>query len=80
MEAIRRIQTVADGEVHLQLPERFWGQEVEIIVLSSSKQTTPLISQKKSLRGRLKHYAKPELITEEQGVWEASVDDKNEHR
>lgn len=33
MEAIRTIQNVIDGEIHLQLPESFWGKEVEIIVL-----------------------------------------------
>ena len=33
MEAIRSIQTVNNGEIHLQLPKQFWGQEVEIIVL-----------------------------------------------
>lgn len=33
MEAIRRIQTVQNGEVHLQLPKQYWGQVVEIIVL-----------------------------------------------
>ena len=34
MEAIRRIQKVEKGEVYFQLPQQFWGQEVEIIVLT----------------------------------------------
>jgi len=38
VEAIRSIQTVANGEIHLQLPKQFWGQEVEIIVLPSPQQ------------------------------------------
>lgn len=39
MEAMRTMQTVENGEVYLQLPKRFWGQEVEIIVLSAQKPT-----------------------------------------
>jgi len=61
MEAIRRIQTVQNGEVYFQLPKQFWGQEVEIIVLPAPAQTMRLVMPKKSLRGCLKHYAKPEL-------------------
>lgn len=38
MEAIRHIQTVENGEIHLQLPQQFWGQEVEIIVLPAPQQ------------------------------------------
>ncbi len=33
MEAIRTVQTVKNGEVHLLLPRQFWGREVEVIVL-----------------------------------------------
>ncbi|WP_347989541.1 hypothetical protein [Methylomonas sp. AM2-LC] len=40
MEAIRNILTVKNGEVHLQLPQQFWGQEVEIIVLAMQQATT----------------------------------------
>lgn len=78
MEAIRRIQTVQNGEVHFHLPKQFWGQEVEIIVLPAPAQTTPTIAPKKSLRGCLKHYAKPELIAQEQGAWPAAVSEKHE--
>ncbi|MBE9061276.1 hypothetical protein [cf. Phormidesmis sp. LEGE 11477] len=61
MEAIRKIQTVENGEIYLQLPEQFWNQEVEIIVLTSPQQTAPPATHKKSLRGSLRHYAKPDL-------------------
>ena len=37
MDAMRMRHTVENGEVHLHLPEQFWGQEVEIIVLSAGK-------------------------------------------
>lgn len=68
MEAIRSIQTVANGEIHLQLPMQFWGQEVEIIVLAMQQSTVPPIG-KKSLRGALKRYANPTLIEQEQSAW-----------
>jgi hypothetical protein len=80
MEAIRRIQTVENGEIHLQLPKQFWGQEVEIIVLPSAQQTIQPTTHKKSLRGCLKHYAKPDLIAQEQDVWQTVVSEKHERR
>lgn len=80
MEAIRSIQTVANGEIHLQLPKQFWGQEVEIIVLSSPKQAMPPIARKKSLRGSLKRYANPALMEQEQDVWQASAGEKHADR
>lgn len=75
MEAIRSIQTVADGAIHLQLPKQFWGQEVEIIVLPAPKQLRQS-TRKKSLRGSLKRYAKPALIAQEQDAWQASLGEK----
>jgi len=80
MEAIRSIQTVANGEIHLQLPKQFWGQEVEIIVLPSPQQATKLVTPKKSLRGSLKHYAKPDLIAQEQNAWQMIVSEKHANR
>ena len=78
MEAIRKIQTVENGEIHLQLPEQFWNQEVEIIVLSTSQESSQQVTPKKSLRGCLKQYAKPELISQEQHVWQAVASEKHE--
>jgi hypothetical protein len=80
MEAIRRIQTVENGEIHLQLPKQFWGQEVEIIVLPSPQQTMQPVTHKKSLRGCLRRYAKPDLIAQEQDVWQAVASEKHERR
>jgi hypothetical protein len=80
MEAIRSIQTVNNGEIHLQLPKQFWGQEVEIIVLISPQQAMQPIIRKKSLRGCLKHYAKPDLIAQEQNAWQTVVGEKHERR
>ena len=77
MEAIRRIQTVQNGEVHFQLPKQFWGQEVEIIVLPAPAQPMRLVMPKKSLRGCFKHYAKPELIAQEQDAWQTAASEKH---
>jgi len=76
MEVIRRIQTVENGEIHLQLPKQFWGQKVEIIVLTSPQQTIQPATHKKSLRGCLSLYAKPDLIAQEQDVWQTVVSEK----
>ncbi len=80
MEAIRGIQTVEDGEIYLQLLKQFWGQEVEIIVLASPQKTLPPIIRKKSLRGCLRQYAKPDLMAQEQDIWQTVVSEKHERR
>jgi hypothetical protein len=77
MEAIREIQTVKNGEVQLQLPQQFWGQEVEIIVLAMRPAVPPSMD-KKSLRGILKHYANPALMEKEQSAWFDSVGESDE--
>jgi hypothetical protein len=81
MEAIRNIQTVKNGEVHLQLPQQFWGREVEIIVLPAPLlPTAPSPIHKRSLRGSLKPYANPELIAQEQEAWQTAAGEKHESR
>ena len=70
MEAIRRIQTVENGQINIQLPRQFWGQEVEVIVLPTSPNTP---ARKKSLRGCLKKYANPDLTAREKDAWLATV-------
>lgn len=77
MEAIRNIQTVMNGEVHLQLPQQFWGQKVEIIVLPAPQSILQLPTDKKSLRGSLKPYANPELIAREQDAWQTAAGEKH---
>jgi len=80
MEAIRNIQTVKNGEVHLQLPRQFWGRDVEIIVLPAPVSTPQSPTDKKSLRGSLKSYANPELIAQEQEVWQMAAGEKHGSR
>lgn len=77
MEAIREIQTVKDGEVHLQLPKQFWGQDVEIIVLAINQSSTSP-EAKKSLRGALKGYANPALQEKEQSAWFDATEEPDE--
>jgi thiamine pyrophosphate-dependent acetolactate synthase large subunit-like protein len=78
MEAIRNIQTVKNGEVHLQLPKQFWGQEVEVIVLAMQQPDTPQLN-KKSFRGALKQYANPALMNKESSAWLDSAGEHDEH-
>ena len=80
MEAIRTVQTVENGQVCLQLPEQFWGQEVEIIVLSTQPDTSAWASSGQSLRGSLKQYAKPELMSQEPSAWLMAVSENDESR
>lgn len=80
MEAIRNIQSVENGEVHLRLPQQFWGQEVEIIVLPAPRSSAPSPTHKRSLRGRLKDYANPELIAQEDDAWQTAAKEKHEPR
>lgn len=78
MEAIRKIQTVENGEVCLQLPEQFWGQEVEVIVLTAPQEGSQRVTTRRTLRGCLKQYAKPGLITQEHQAWETAASEKHE--
>ncbi|MBD2653641.1 hypothetical protein H6G45_09085 [Synechocystis sp. FACHB-383] len=66
MEVIRSIDMVQDGQVVLNLPSEWSGQQVEVIVLTKQKPS----SKRKIMRGALRQYAKPELIPLESDVWE----------
>ncbi len=79
MEAIREIQTVKEGRVHVRLPRQFWGRQVEIIVLPAPQQEDRA-APTKSLRGCLNQYANPALIEREHKAWRDSVSDKYGHR
>jgi len=75
MEAIRTIEQVTNGELHLQLPEAFWGKEVEVIILAAASNEPPLAKGRNSLRGALKQYAHPERMAHEQSAWADAVSD-----
>lgn len=76
MEAIREIYTVKEGNLVLQLPQQFWDCEVEVIVLPLQKKN---LAQKKSLRGVLHQYAKPDYISQEKLAWQTSVSDDDNY-
>lgn len=80
MEAIRETQVIKDGQLHLQLPKQFWRKEVEIIMFSASQEAGIPAIQKKSLRGCLKQYAQPDLMTQEQEAWQTAVSEKDGYR
>lgn len=73
MRVIRTIQTVKNGQVLLDLPSELSGKDVEVIILIKD---TPKI-QRKSLRGALQSYARPELIDLESSAWENATNDYN---
>jgi hypothetical protein len=75
MEMIRKIQTVENGQVQVELPMRFWGQQVEIIIFQVPQQEQPLV-QKKSLLGCLHQYANPALIPYEHEAWQNALGEK----
>ncbi len=72
MEVIRTVQTVKNGQVLLDLPPELSGQQVEIVVFT--KKTEPV--QRKSLKGVLQSYAKPDLISLESTAWENAAGEK----
>jgi len=72
MTVIRAVKTVKNGQVLLNLPAEFSGQQVEIIV--STKEYYQV--KKKSLKGVLENYANPELIALESTVWEKVAEKK----
>ena len=72
MEVIRTVQTVKNGQILLDLPSELSGREVEIIVLTKE----PTKQRKKSLRGALQKYARPEFISQESNAWENAVEEK----
>ncbi|AFY81289.1 hypothetical protein [Oscillatoria acuminata] len=72
MEVIRTVQTVKNGQVLLDLPPELSGQQVEIVVFT--KKNNPV--QRKSLKGVLQSYAKPDLISLESTAGENAAGEK----
>jgi hypothetical protein len=76
MNALRTVQQVHDGQIHLHLPKQFWGQQVEIIVLSAVQQEDRQEAAA-SLRGCLRQYADPSLASQEDAAWPAAAEEKH---
>lgn len=63
-------------------------QLIQLILIQLAQETQPnptqshrhpLFPTPKSLRGCLKQYAKPELIDQEQNIWQTAVIEKHQH-
>ena len=76
MKALRTLKQVQNGQVNLHLPKQFWGQQVEIIVLSVAQQKEREEAGT-SLRGCLRQYANPSLAAQEEGAWGAAAEEKH---
>jgi hypothetical protein len=55
------------------------AQETGVEIVEEPHHNRPA-ARKRSRRGSLKHYAKPELIPQEQDAWQAVASEKHEHR
>lgn len=78
MEAIRALQQVENGRIQLALPEPFWNQAVEIIVLkTASPDNASPVASRRSVRGALKHYARPSLIPLESLAWAQAASEQH---
>lgn len=76
MNALRTLKQVQNGQIHLHLPKQFWGQQVEVIVLSVA-QEEECEEADFSLRGCLRQYANPSLAAQEEGAWAAAAEEKH---
>ena len=77
MEFVRQVINSKDlGEV-LALPPSFYGIQVEVIVLPIDSSSASTQSVKHSAYGRLKAFANPALIPEEQTAWEKAAVEKH---
>jgi len=77
MEFVRQVISGRDlGEV-LTLPPSFHEIQVEVIVLPINSPSTSTQSVKHSAYGRLKAFANPALIPEEQTAWEKAAVEKH---
>jgi len=76
-QAIREIRIVENGRIAIDLPEAFWGQKIEIIILPLPDEKP---CRKKSMYGCLQHYANPDLIPQEQEAWANAVKKKYANR
>lgn len=77
MYAVRTVQNISSERITIEVPEAFWGQEVEIIIFPLQVIRS---QHKQSLRGCLKQYAKPELIDKEATAWQEAIREKYANR
>lgn len=75
MHTIREIRHIDQGPLLLDLPQSFWGQTIEIIILTLSEERP---RQKTSMYGCLHHYANPALIPQEENAWGNAIQEEYE--
>ncbi len=72
IKVIRTIKQVQNRRILLDLTSEISVIEVEIIVLTKD----PAKQKKKSLKGALQKYARPEFISQEPNAWENALEEK----
>ncbi|MCU0849214.1 MAG: hypothetical protein MUD12_15135 [Spirochaetes bacterium] len=79
MEAARYIKKIESSSILIEGLDRFAGQEVEIIILSSENRPSNL-HHKENLYGVLNGYADNAKISAEKQAWESAAQEKHEKR
>lgn len=77
MNALRQIRRIDTPRITLDLPQAFWGERVEIIILPLAEE---LPRSKKSMYGCVQQYANPMLIPQEDEAWANAVQEQYENR
>ena len=89
VELLPAIKTLSHAEkfqlIQLVLAQLAQEDGIEIkqlqqTVFSPPETQAPLTSPRKSLRGCLKQYAQPNLISQEQNIWQAILGENDEYR
>jgi hypothetical protein len=75
-EAIRTIKKAGRGQVIIDIPDSFSGQDLEITISPLKRNPT---KRTNSMRGHLKQYANVKLISKESTAWAGSVGDTHEN-
>ncbi|GAK57016.1 hypothetical protein U27_03980 [Candidatus Vecturithrix granuli] len=82
MEAVCSIQTVTSDFLMITGMRKYFGQQVEIIILPLEQPEKKLEKPKESIdvtrvRGYLHQYANPALIEQEKDAWKLAMKEKH---
>ena len=72
------VQVAENGRVFLQLPQGYWGKNVDFYIFPSPSPENG-VKPKKQLRGRLRKYADPGLMNREESAWMDAVRDGDDN-
>lgn len=74
MEPLRYIQTIENGRIVIENLEAYQGKKVLIAVVPLDETKADNAGKApKTVRGKLKRYANPDLIVKEKQVWEKAL-------